>query len=299
MPGLFYSPTYVVSAHAFDTTRKARWIADSLATAPIPGVELTAPTATVTETQLADVHAPDYVAAVRTGEPRTLAESQGFPWDPNVWTMALATTSGIVSAALAALTDGVAGTLSSGYHHARREMGDGFCTFNGLVVAARAALDAGASSVLILDLDAHCGGGTASLIEDEPRIRQLDVSVCAYDRYRPSERSTLDIVGRASEYLPTIRRRLDALASGGDAPGLCIYNAGMDPFERCDIGGLKGITSEILAEREALVFRWFRERGVPIAFTPAGGYTGRSLDQAGLVALHRATIAAAATPPIS
>jgi hypothetical protein len=47
----------------------------------------------------------------------------------------------------------------------------------------RAALAAGVGSMLILDLGAHCGGGTASLIEDEPRVWQIDVSVSSYDRY--------------------------------------------------------------------------------------------------------------------
>ncbi len=40
---VYYSPDYVVAAHAFDTTRKARWVADSLRTAPVDGVELIAP----------------------------------------------------------------------------------------------------------------------------------------------------------------------------------------------------------------------------------------------------------------
>ena len=76
--------------------------------------------------------------------------------------MVLSSNGGAVAAGLAALEHGVAGSLSSGLHHARREKGAGFCTFNGLVIAAREALTAGARSVLILDFDAHCGGGTRS-----------------------------------------------------------------------------------------------------------------------------------------
>ena len=30
MVGVFYSPEYVGAAHVFDTTRKAKWVADSL-----------------------------------------------------------------------------------------------------------------------------------------------------------------------------------------------------------------------------------------------------------------------------
>src|SRR5260370_35742530 len=98
--------------------------------------------------------------------------------------MVLSANGGAVAAGLAALEQGVAGSLSSGLHHARHARGAGFCTFNGLVIAAREALAAGAASVLILDLDAHCGGGTASLIAEYPSIRPGAASVDRYCRFR-------------------------------------------------------------------------------------------------------------------
>ncbi len=155
---VFYSPAYVGSAYVFETTRKARWVADSLAATPIPGVALVEPRP-LTRAGLEQVHGPKYVRAVETGEPRYLAESQGFVWDAGLWSTVLASNGGVVAAALEALDSGMAGSLSSGLHHARRSSGAGFCTFNGLVLAARAAQAAGAESVLVLDLDAHCGGG--------------------------------------------------------------------------------------------------------------------------------------------
>jgi hypothetical protein len=51
----------------------------------------------------------------------------------------------------------------------------------------------------------------------------------------------------------------------------------------------------MLAERERLVFAWCREKRLPVAFVLAGGYLGAGLDRAGLVALHRLTLAAAAS----
>ena len=59
-----------------------------------------------------------------------------------------------------------AGALSSGLHHASTERGNGFCTFNGLALAARALMDGGANHVLILDLDAHCEGGTYEIVHN-------------------------------------------------------------------------------------------------------------------------------------
>jgi acetoin utilization deacetylase AcuC-like enzyme len=248
----------------------------------------------LTADQVATVHESAYVRAVETGIPRGLAESQGFVWDPGLWPMVLASNGGTVAAALAALRQGVAGSLSSGLHHARRGSGAGFCTFNGLVIAARAALRAGAESVLILDLDAHCGGGTAALIEDHPRVRQVDVSVSSYDGYSGSERVWLDIVEEGADYLSAVRRGLDEADRHGPRLGLCLYNAGMDPYEGCSTGGKPGITREVLAARERMVFGWCRRRGLPIAFVLAGGYVSPRLDERRLVDLHRLTLSFAA-----
>ncbi len=134
---IFYSPNYTVAAHSFETTRKSRWIAESLACEPIATVALVAPEP-ISATALSRVHDPEYVRAVRNGSPRELAESQGFPWDPTLWDMVCASNGGAMAAAIEALrTRQVSGSLSSGLHHARRTRGAGFCTFNGLVLARR------------------------------------------------------------------------------------------------------------------------------------------------------------------
>ncbi len=295
MPGVnvYYDRAYTGSAFSFDTTRKATWVADSLAADPIAGIRLVAPESLRWD-QVAQVHAPEYVQAIRTGEPRDLAQSQKLDWDAGLGPMVLATNGGAVASALDALRSGVSGSLSSGLHHARRACGNGYCTFNGLVIAAHAALDAGARSVLILDLDAHCGGGTAELIADEPRIWQQDVSVDSFDRYDSSERTRLYMVHDSSAYLAQVRACLQAVDDGDLPFDLCLYNAGMDPHEASADGGLAGVTTQMLQQRENLVFDWCRRRGLPVAFVLAGGYIGTRLDAAGLVALHRLTLSAAA-----
>jgi acetoin utilization deacetylase AcuC-like enzyme len=290
---IFFSPSFVGSGYAFDTTRKSKWVADSLNSQPISGLALRVPQP-LTHQQVIEAHDPNYVLAVETGKPRSLAESQGFPWDIGLWPMVLASNGGAVEAALAALQSGVAGSLSSGLHHARYEHGTGFCTFNGLAIAAYAALHSGAKSVLILDFDAHCGGGTHSLVKEKPQIWQLDVSVSSFDAYEPSARTSLSIVHEAKEYLPLIVNRLKELESQAPRFDLCLYNAGMDPHEDCDIGGLVGITSDLLAVRERIVFKWCEERRIPVAFVLAGGYIGSKLAESGLLDLHRLTLSAAA-----
>ncbi len=287
---LFYNQNYVCAGYAFDTTRKAGSIAASLERRPMSGVEIVSPEP-ATRAQLREIHEDGYIEAVRTGSPRVLAESQGFEWDAGVWESVLASTGGVVAAARQALADGTSGTLSSGLHHAGRGAGTGFCTFNGLALAALAAHRETGGRVLILDLDAHCGGGTHEIVGRLPWIRCLDVSVSAFDVYRPAGANTLDLVNDPARYLETIGRRL---AECGRDYGLCLYNAGMDPFEGGCLGGLAGIDREVLRRREQLVFDWCRASGIPAAFTIAGGYAGQFFGTDELVDLHRLTIASAA-----
>ena len=291
---IYYSPAYVLAGFSYETTRKARWVAESLEREPIPRVEIVAP-ASLDEVAVARVHDPVYVQSVRTGQPRTLAESQGFQWDPQLFVAVLASNGGAVEAALRAYRSGAAaGSLSSGLHHAHRTYGLGNCTFNGLALATRALLEEGAKNVLVLDLDAHCGGGTNELVGGDPRVWHVDVAVHTFDRYTPAPRQTLDLVPDARRYLPTVQSRLEELPHRAPPFDVCLYNAGMDPHEHCPVGGLAGIDEALLAQREKIVFEWCRARRMPVAFVLAGGYIGPQLDQPGLVRLHRLTLAAAA-----
>ncbi|MFZ5438705.1 MAG: hypothetical protein ACOZQL_01790 [Myxococcota bacterium] len=285
---VFYSPDYCVAGSPHETLQKAAWIAASLAKRPIEGVEVKAPPA-LDEDALLDVHTKRYVEAIRTGKPRWQAESQGFEWSDALWTAASASSAGTVAAALHALrSGGVAGSLSSGLHHARADAGEGCCTFNGLALAGRAAVRAGAERVLILDLDAHGGGGTWSLLSGDPSFVGLDV--CTWDFDRAHSRDWRNVlVSRPERYCATIEHELDRLDGAFD---LCLYNAGMDPCELSD-QGLPGLKQSALARREELVFQWCRARALPVAFVLAGGYLSPRLDRGGLVSLHRETIRAA------
>jgi acetoin utilization deacetylase AcuC-like enzyme len=293
---LFYAPDYWAEAPDFDTFRKSYWIERSLTTAPggqrshvrweepdwLGGIDLTT------------VHTEAYVDAVRTGEPPAMATSNGFDWTPGVYGAAYASTQGAALAALRALSTGrPTGSLSAGLHHARADRGAAFCTFNGLALAAHAAREAGAGAVLILDVDAHCGGGTFSIVSGWTGVWHADVSVSDVDAYDAAAhpRALTEMVTDGRSYLDTVQRVLDRLSS--TAFDLLIYNAGMDPFERCDVGGLAGVSKEVLDRREQAVFDWARARTLPVAFVLAGGYTGARVSRQDLVGLHLLTIDAA------
>ena len=287
---IFYNDGYVAPNHSFDTTRKAAWIADAIHETGVPGVELVDPACFtgLAEQVIESIHDTEYVDALRKGEPEGLASSQGFVWDEGIWKMALNSTAGVLGAVTEALASGSsAGSLSSGLHHARANEGSGFCTVNGLAGAARPALGLVDGTVVVLDVDAHCGGGTHSLIGHEERIRHLDLSVSSFDSYAAAGDNRLVLLARDASRAGFDRRYLDELDGLldqiPDDTGLVVYNAGMDPHPT--------VSSAALTRRENRVAEWCSVNSVPVAFVLAGGYT-HVMAEGQLVDLHMKTVRA-------
>ncbi len=282
---VFYSPAYVVEA-GLETVTKARYLARLLADGEAGPVVVSAPQA-ATRAELLRVHSGKYVREVLSGGGGDLACG---PWSVELLGSVLASTGGMRDAALEALRHGRSGSLSSGLHHARRGAGTGFCALNGLALAALTALEE-VGTVGILDLDAHFGGGTAQILRRHPGVRLADVSVRQYDRWRPGpgEPHFVELVGDAARYLEAVRRSTEAL----EGVGLLIYNAGMDVHEAA--GGLRGIGTEHICERERWVVDWARSRGIPLLFALAGGYQWGGLSLEGIARLHLETVRALAS----
>ena len=162
------------------------------------------------------------------------------------------------------------------------------CYLNGLALVVLAAIEKyGLTDVGILDTDAHWGGGTFQLVGSNPKVRISDVTVSNFDSWQSSEsRHHLKMVNDPSVYLDEVKKALTHL----EGVDFLVYNAGMDPFEDCRIGGMRGITREILEERERLVAQWCLDTKTPALFTLAGGYTGTNLDLEGVARLHLSTI---------
>lgn len=298
---IYWNETYNAAKHTFDTTRKSRWIVDHIRATDDDRFDIIDPQHHVSDAQdiIAAIHDPEYVNAVKTGTPRRLAESQGFPWDAGIYPMAVAHTAGIFAAIDSAMVDytdtgiGVSGSLSSGLHHAKAHTGDGFCTFNGLAAAVvKANLDY-TRPVTVLDLDAHAGGGTVSFLpyQDDGRspswATHLDVTVSPFDTY--TEGGTLNLVIPHADDLQYLRAVDYALGMVPDG-SLVIYNAGMDPFPQ--------ISRDALRERERMVAEALVAKGCPSVFTLAGGYTVTQQPDE-LVGMHMATLdafAEVATP---
>ena len=287
---VYWNQNYVASEYEFDTTRKSAELAAVIDAGATPATLVDPVSFTDQAADLIKaVHTREYVSAVNSGRPEALAESQGFAWDPMIPTMAIAHSSGLVAAVTEVLggsgsspgasANRVAASLSSGLHHARADRGNGFCTFNGLVVAAHAALGLGAQRVLVLDLDAHCGGGTRSMT-DPTSVIQIDVSTIPFDRWEPSGFDSL-VMANANDYLERVTEAL-ALADQAGPFDLVLYNAGMDPSD-------SGVTATQLHQREQMVAEWADRHDHRLVYALAGGYTNHlTMDE--LVELHKLTV---------
>ncbi len=281
---IYYNQQYTASEYAFDTTRKSGEIAAAIAGGRVEATLVDPVEHTDQATDLIrSVHTDEYVDAVISGDPIGLAQSQGFAWDADMATMAIAHSAGLVAAVTEVLsgTSRVAGSLSSGLHHARAANGNGFCTFNGLAVAARAACDLGAERILVLDLDAHCGGGTRSMT-DPSSVVQIDVWTSPFDMWLPTGDDAL-LVADSRDYLDRVDEAL-ALCDQAGSFDLVLYNAGMDPSDQ-------GVSFDALGAREQKVAEWAGERDHRLVFSMAGGYTAQR-SMADLVDLHLLTIGA-------
>jgi len=271
---IYWGPDYVLDS-GVETRTKSGALAKILIGGEVPGVDLIAPLP-ITRDELVEIHDEQYIDRLVHFERPELTRS------------IFASTGGVRDALDAMFEHGKAGSLSSGLHHAKRNHDEGLCYINGLALAAlRAISKHGVKKVAVLDTDSHCGGGTFQLLGENEKVLLADVSCNSYDTWQPnSERHHLKVVNSASEYLDAVKQALKHI-DGVDA---LIYNAGMDPFEDCMTGGMRGITREILAERERLVAQWCEDTQTPAMFVLAGGYGGKNLDLDGVARLHLPTI---------
>jgi acetoin utilization deacetylase AcuC-like enzyme len=253
----------------------------------LPEIEI-APPDPVGEADLLRVHTPAYIEAVRTGEPRELAESQKFPWSPQLYPSVCLTNGGVLAAAREALRSGSAAALASGFHHACADHGEGFCTFNGLVVALEALRHEGLiERAAVLDLDLHYGNGTALLAVDRPWLRALSIYGNDYWNNTPYR----DVRERHHEDGPNHRSAPLIPSGGGDRavllealeenlgwlldegrPDLLLYQAGADPL-RDDPYSPLDLSHDDLMERDRLVFEFAKTKNLPFAWVLAGGYS--------------------------
>jgi acetoin utilization deacetylase AcuC-like enzyme len=180
--------------------------------------------------------------------------------------------------------------LGGGGHHAYPDHGGAPSPVNDMAIGVHHLRRRGIRRVLVLDLDAHFGNGTAASFPNDPDLFLFDFHGHASDFWHPD---TLHLFKNfrdepdARLYLQALQKELPNVL-GEFRPEACLYAAGMDVFSGTPNPPLRLRVPDI-EKREAFVFEALSSRPVPVAYVHAGGYA--SLET--LAALHLITARAA------
>ena len=275
------------------------------------------------ESDLMLVHSPHYVNKLMEGSLTAREELEmEIPYSPQVVDAYMLHAGGSMLAAERALADGVGVNIGGGFHHAFPDHGEGFCMLHDVAIAIRSLQKRKLiQRAMTVDCDVHQGNGTAVIfghagynaatlpswsapelgaVNADGTVRQgpckdvFTISLHQENNY-PFDKppSSIDVnlpdgCGDA-EYLAWLD---NALSSGlrQFEPDVIAYVAGADPFREDQLGGL-ALTVDGLKQRDELVFRAARARGIPVFVTFAGGYAIHVEDT---VTIHTNTILAAA-----
>ncbi|HEY6065709.1 MAG TPA: histone deacetylase [Thermoanaerobaculia bacterium] len=213
------------------------------------------PAREATRDELTLAHTPEHVDRVEATAARAFAQL-----DPDTYTSRdSARAAKLAAGGLVDLVDQVArGDLSNGFallrppgHHAEADRAMGFCLYNNVAVATRAAQRSGATRIAIVDWDLHHGNGTQHLFEDDADV--LYFSTHQYPFY-PGTGAVRE-VGRGNgrgrtvnvawppgmgdaEYLAAFDRVLSPIAREF-GPELVLVSCGFDAAAGDPLGGMR------------------------------------------------------------
>jgi len=146
---------------------------------------------------------------------------------------------------------------TSGFHHAGYSKSNGFCTFNGLMIAAlKLKANFNFKRIGIIDCDQHYGNGTQDIIQ---RLGLDWVSHYTFGgewvNSSNSEKWLKDFESKMLEF-----KNVDII----------FYQAGADPHIDDPLGGI--LTTEQMRLRDQIVFETFLKYKIPVVWNLAGGY---------------------------
>jgi acetoin utilization deacetylase AcuC-like enzyme len=212
----------------------------------------------LTVDQIAEAHNPKFVHSVMDG-----GTENGFGnRNPEINRSLLASNGSFLAAAVHAVENGgVACSASQGFHHAHWDHCYGYCTFNGLMVAAVHLLERyDIQRVMIVDGDGHYGDGTDNIIELLGLRDQVShITRDNFGKLRFAGASTAKWKSYFEDLLQDHK------------PGIIMYQAGADAWDQ-DPYGVGYLSVKGLMRRDSGMFEAAKDAGIPLVWNLAGGY---------------------------
>ena len=226
-------------------------------------------------TDLRRVHTGDYLTHLAEGTLSPHAERRmGLPWSERLVYRSRVAVQGTINAALMALTDGVAGNLAGGTHHAFPDHGEGFCVLNDVAVAIRVLQAAcWVQRVLVVDLDVHQGNANAAVFGDDASVFTFSMHGAKnypFEKPPSSLDVPLDDATGDQSYLDTLRSYLPQTLDATQ-PDLVFYLGGI-AVATDDRFGRLALSRAGLRARDRYVLERIRAHGYPVALLLSGGY---------------------------
>jgi histone deacetylase 11 len=270
--------------HPFDTEKYQKIVRHLKKTLAITNKQLYKQNNEISVKELLKVHSKAYLQSLenkqniaQVAELHLLAKIPLFLLKSKLLKPIKKAVAGTLFAGELALKHGWSINLSGGYHHAKRDRGEGFCFFADINLLIEHLREKKLiESAMIVDLDAHQGNGHES-------IHGSDFLVSIFDMYNsyiypretnlkpyidfdiPLQPYTSDKV-----YLDLLKKNINQ-ALNNKKPDIIIYVAGSDIYEKDILGGLK-ISKEGIKKRDRIMFQNAQKYNIPIVMLLAGGY---------------------------
>jgi acetoin utilization deacetylase AcuC-like enzyme len=204
-----------------------------------------------TDEQLARVHPPDYVRAIREAAPRAGTVHLDPDTAMNPWTLQAALRA--AGAAVLAVDLVCEKKVTSAFcavrppgHHACRARPMGFCIFNNVAVAARHAVHAhGLERVAIIDFDVHHGNGTEDIFEGDDNVLMASTFQHPFYPYSGTDDPARNMVnvplaaGSGSREFRQAVRDAWIPALHDFSPQLIVFSAGFDAHAEDEMAMLR------------------------------------------------------------
>ena len=198
------------------------------------------------------------------------------PWNDQIVNRTRYIMGGSLGALKSAIaSNGIAGNMAGGTHHAHYSEGSGYCIFNDLAICARVAKRdyKTVNNVLIIDLDVHQGDGTASIFSNDDSVFTFSMH-CESNFPLKKMVSDLDVPlekgMRDEEYLNILNVNLDRLSQ--IPSDIIFFQAGVDVLDADGLGHLS-ISKNGLIKRNKMVLDFAKRQNLPLVIYMGGGYS--------------------------